>query len=524
MGIGAQNFSSGLSTFAQGGRINFQDHVSNLAFGETFNRPTAQFNVPEFSRSTRNDQFGGAGAQSRGPAVNPRADRKAAMRDAQNMMIFQDQLSARQEGRQLNAQRVARRNAGRADRARGGSLARALQAQNINSPRGIEETANIGNIVGFDRSNQGLNQVGRLIAQMGSTAAQSAGRQRLQTGGEVQEPLVSAPGEIPGPAVPPDQVPILASGGEGIVPPDIMGALDDPRSQTPEGAMAIVESLRDIMNFAPGPRGPDQFGGRPPGEISEGASPGPPRGQTGMRIPTGQERDFSQVGQGPTSFGNIPGATVQSPEGGGVPQFSLASAPEEEVDPMAAQLQQIQSAQEDIQNRIQMARARVDNFRALAIKDGNRDTQLRRELLPQAQQDLDALILEGSQIGQLFNQAVDVQGRNLSGQAQMQNAETAVERIQIGADAQVGAAQARNDFGGAPAAPATPEAQQAQLQLQQQEQTAQALIQQFQQTQDPQAAAQLFQMGIITEEQIEQLHTSNPELANAIIGQIALLQ
>jgi hypothetical protein len=108
-----------------------------------------------------------------------------------------------------------------------------------------------------------------LASQVGGAGQGAAGAQfigsgpvpQAQTGGAVSQ------GVVPGPAVPPDQVPasvgppdgqpdVMLQGGEGIVPVDVMGALQN-FSGDPNEAVQLVSTIRDIMGHQPGGRGPE---------------------------------------------------------------------------------------------------------------------------------------------------------------------------------------------------------------------------------------------------------------------------
>jgi tape measure domain-containing protein len=176
----------------------------------------------------------------------------------------------------------------------------------------------------------------------------------------------------------------------------------------------------------------------------------------------------------------------------------------------------LQTAGRDFTREIQLAQARVDEFRALAIKDGNRNTQLRRELLPQAQQELDALKQEADMDRQ--RQEADLRAQALMTQAQSQQdfADTAVQRANIAADAQVQAAQVRDadpfpDQVGAGAGQQAIPQPPAGAAEQQEDQAAIAI-------------AQSLQQGQLSEEVINSLRQTNPRLYQKVLLQLGLAQ
>jgi hypothetical protein len=300
----------------------------------------------------------------------------------------------------------------------------------------------------------------------------------------------------------------MASGGEGIIPPDVMGALDDPAASTPEGAMEIVQMLRDIMDFAPGPRGPE-------------ASEEDMNAQTGMRIPTNQSRvgGFSLGDPGTVSqFGNVPNASVTS---GATPSFELqGSSGLGGNDPL-------QLPGRDFRHEIGMAQASVDNLRALAIRDGNRNTSLRNQLLPEAENRLNQLKIEFDQQQQVENLAIQQQGIADQGAAQLLNAQQAPELARIEAQGRVDAAQAGrgsfddsiSDPGPAPAQAAPAPAQAAPTM-----DPAQAQLIEAAQAGDPGAIAQAYVGGLLTDEDLNRLEQTNPDIAQQVRVQLALIQ
>jgi len=490
-------------TFQQGGATDFLNFLSQQAGGGNFQLPAgANFGaVPEiFAARPDAGGFTPTSTLRQGPLQRDEGPNFS-------QRLFATQEAARQEekaGLQEQARRTTERNEalsaqGRASEVERADILRLAQQLGGNQASRLSTSGNIrGSNLGAVAEDLGLAALranagvfglsdvaggasaGALPGgRSGPSAAQQQLRDRVrarqgfeprQTGGQVQnfahggEVLESAPGKIPGPAVPPDSVPILASGGEGIVPPDLMGALNDPASQTPEGAMALVASLRDVMNFAPGPRGPKDEGGQnfPHGGALEAQTGGQVPGQQEFRAQGQQMRDdfqgqtlgvpqglglaaqvqqqqppgFAHGGQIPTQFQSFPQGPT--PTGGNlstqVPSFSIQGQPE---DPALGQIRQLD---DDINN----ARARVDNFRALVIKDGNRNTLLRSELLPQAQQELDQALLQKSQFAQLQNQSAIAQGQLAGGEAQLLKAQQAPGIAATEAAGRIGAAEARN--------------------------------------------------------------------------------
>jgi len=82
-------------------------------------------------------------------------------------------------------------------------------------------------------------------------------------------------GYIDGPSVPPDQVPILAQGGEGVIPVKMMAELEKSKSSDP-----LIQKLQDLMGFACGGKvGKYEKGGKvkkaKPQKMQSGGRPGP---------------------------------------------------------------------------------------------------------------------------------------------------------------------------------------------------------------------------------------------------------
>jgi hypothetical protein len=73
---------------------------------------------------------------------------------------------------------------------------------------------------------------------MGGVGSASPGLQALAQG------AISGAGKIQGPAVPPDTVPILAQGGEGVIPVHLMHELENTSSGDP-----LLNKLKELMGF-----------------------------------------------------------------------------------------------------------------------------------------------------------------------------------------------------------------------------------------------------------------------------------
>jgi len=137
--------------------------------------------------------------------------------------------------------------------------------------------------------------------QMGINPFSNQGLSVRQSGG------FEGGGLVEGPSQPPDQVPIMAQGGEGVVPLDDMQRLE--MIQTPEEAYSFVRELQDLMFNEP---------------PQEKACGGPVKMQQGGGIPTGQQNldviaqsPFSiqgTEGPEPVSFNGVPLTGPMSPE------------------------------------------------------------------------------------------------------------------------------------------------------------------------------------------------------------------
>lgn len=287
-----QGTTAGSLKFQTGGRVDFQDTVSKLAFGKLFNKPESSFIVPQFNQRESGPNVGasvpGVGRGSAPPA------RRGTGVDKQQQQLNAEKLRALRIQNQTNASsRSFAKNREDADRARGASLGRELGKSAANSRVPTEDVSNIAELIGLNRANQGLQQSGRLImsagnAVAGANAGQASMQQQIQaflrgqgqgrqTGGKV--PGSPAGGDtVPAEVGQPDgQTDVMLQGQEGIVPLDVMDRLKNFSGQ-PGEADQIVSTIRDIMGQEEGPRGPEENGEQPAER------------QVGGSIPTGQQR------------------------------------------------------------------------------------------------------------------------------------------------------------------------------------------------------------------------------------------
>lgn len=189
--------SNPTNRFASGGRVDMGDYLAALTFGQTFTRPEPPkppkpiYERPIYQPVPRMPR----------PETPPAYLTSPQFTGRTNVPKFEPQPDYDLLRRYLLA---------------GGSST--MVPVGLGDPRATEEWLRW---MGPQRVHEGLMQTGRLMM----TAASG--------------------GVIPGPAVPPDQVPILAQGGEGIIPVRLMSKLKKDKSNNP-----LIRELRDVMGFS----------------------------------------------------------------------------------------------------------------------------------------------------------------------------------------------------------------------------------------------------------------------------------
>lgn len=227
--------------YAQGGRVDEYDTLSNYLYGQTFNRPGVP-EIPQFNNTVDSQMFQGRSLRQPAPARDPNAGLENE--------ILAEQL------RQLKIPQAG----GRTPRERDPiEFARALvSSSGGRSTTSPEDLAHVLRYIGPEAAHRGLMQTGALLgsqsgspASLGSMAAaglpdprgnRAMGYNRLpqmQKGGQVQEEYLmdssefDMGGQVDGPSVPPDRVHIMAQGGEGIIPVKMMHELENYNSNDP---------------------------------------------------------------------------------------------------------------------------------------------------------------------------------------------------------------------------------------------------------------------------------------------------
>lgn len=228
-GFGSHIRPGGVAGKQKGGRVDLGDYLGNLTFGQTFTRPPAQ------------DYDYGARRSSAAPASDP-------IRDA----MMREQLHRMQ----------APTPSDRRERLSESYKAQALAEGLLKGPRAyrqagdVESLSGIINAIGIPAAHAGLMQSGRLLAgQSGSPLGLGGLRARGYSGlagafGRSYRPEEKMHGGVvDGPAVPPDQVPIMAQGGEGVIPVHLMHQLEN--AKRPKQLAAIARRIQQLMGKEP---------------------------------------------------------------------------------------------------------------------------------------------------------------------------------------------------------------------------------------------------------------------------------
>jgi len=300
------------------GRVDFGDYLSNLLFGQQFTRPQAQ-------------------AQAPGQFLAPRMAAAAAPTERPLERGFEREMREAQ----LKSLR----------------LQNAREQKLMNLIRGISGNVGTGAEQFFAQTRQ-QNALRDMIAALtGKERAGTITQAPAPTYNIYQQPYqqqqpaqkTADGGTIQGPSYPPDTVPVLAQGGEVILPLETVARIQKSKSKDP-----LIQEIKRIAR-----RTPDQQGA-----------------QLGGKLQDLEQRFGGTAGPVP----GIPGATFDLKGGkGGRPLFTLTGTPE----PLEA------IEERRLQDAITYARANVNRLKtayALGTKGTGEQTQT---LIASAQQELD---------------------------------------------------------------------------------------------------------------------------------------
>lgn len=248
--------------FARGGRVDAGDYMSDLIFGQQFNRqPTAadqfsqQAGVP--GRST------GAGSASRNPAIASLERAQVSRAEMENAMMAK-QLQQMQYkptgGRPVDymAQYVGeqKRKGGFSPLSFGGySIDNALKQAAFSQP-GMQTGSAGLSFEGVQRTPTQTTQrreegsAQRMMQFLINQGINPRTGQRFEEGGEIPVADMSEwddGGVLSGPKYPADRVHVMAQGGEGVLPLEVMDKLKNYQSDDP-----MVREIQELMGYAQG--------------------------------------------------------------------------------------------------------------------------------------------------------------------------------------------------------------------------------------------------------------------------------
>lgn len=189
-------------------RVDFGDFLGDLLFGQQFTKPEpASFNFPSFTQAP-------VGSFSAPRGLN-------AEQSLKNQLILRNKFDQERRGQQINEQAQAQRQG----------------LQDL-----VAQAVGLGGATG--RFGGGTNErpQGRTPGDVLNTGLSTL--QRFQAGGGV-------PGVVEGPAVPPDQVPIMAQGGEGVITVQLMDALRKA-GDDPQALATVAKEIQTLMEQSPG--------------------------------------------------------------------------------------------------------------------------------------------------------------------------------------------------------------------------------------------------------------------------------
>jgi hypothetical protein len=278
-------------------REDMGDFLAKLTFGTAFNRPPAE------SAGPVTPNFGGVTPFGVAPPGNNFAANRAAEdadRRARNQAIFEQKLQEKDRGQRINEQLFAERERRRQSVVPIFNPTPATgPITNPSDPRAV--AAGFFSLANAAAASGNLNQGGTFSERA------IAGR---ATGGKVPGSPVggdTVPGEVGTPDGKPD---VMLQGQEGIVPLDVMQELETFQGD-PNQAVQIVNTIRDIMGQAPGPRGPEENGEAPGGGTPVGRQVGGSFNRSALfggsqgaaSLPPAQN-DIAQNFQGPNPGGS----------------------------------------------------------------------------------------------------------------------------------------------------------------------------------------------------------------------------
>ena len=219
-------FGESMGRMAAGGRVDMGDYLANLTFGQQFTRPEA---VPQAPMRTR--EYQPTVTRQGQPMFNPK-DLMSQSRSARPDYI------AQYVGDQM-------RRGGFNPLGFGGySMTNALKQAAFSSPGGGSAGLSFEGVRRTPTrtaSNREFEQAARQYQFFINQGINPL------TGRRIDEKAEG--GIIPGPAVPPDQVPILAQGGEGIIPVKAMHRLEN--AKTTKQLAAVAREIQQIMQREP---------------------------------------------------------------------------------------------------------------------------------------------------------------------------------------------------------------------------------------------------------------------------------
>lgn len=406
--FGSGRFSGGgRSLFQRGGavpRVDQQDFMSNLLFGTTFNKPV-------------NPQFGQQGSGGGGSSMKNRLAEESMWRDRQRFM------------HKLNNPRKTGGLHGMKGPTSGQSLANAMNFARGLTSGGVgmmtDKTAlaRMIDAMGIQNAVEGLQQSGRLFVQGGQGGAQA---QSNILGQMAQSPGQGIPGRSPqqlgfqeggfidGPSVPPDTVPIMAQGGEGVLHVKLMHELEKSKSKDP-----LIKKMQKLMfSQDKGISGTGKSG------IQKKASGGMIEGMQSGGIPTGLGNENIQALLESLNSGvDIPGLaggetlTINDPEQRVNSLGGTTGVSELGVGPM--------SPEEKLQKERDDAARRVSLIRSAMLTGTKGSAESLAPFLAEAEgtlQQIDQNLIGQGQIG-VQQQEADIAGQNVEGLNQFRQAQ-----------------------------------------------------------------------------------------------------
>ena len=325
--------------YARGGRVDYGDYLSNLLFGQEFTR---RDDLPERAPGRTSYQL--QPQQYRAPAPAPSGLERIQAR------LLQEQLD--EAGRRQQAERMY-----------GEWLTQRAPAgqQVFGGPRGDQYATSALRFLGPQQIGENL-RTGAALQFPFAQAIQTAGGVAQQgIASEAQKSIAGVGrkargGVIDGPSQPPDVVPILAQGGEVILPLKTVAKLRVYKGKDP-----LIKEIQRIAK-------------RHPSEQAQGGGiPVPPQG--GPLAPSRIAGGGDEI-QVPPSLADIQGLSISAPAGE-VPTYTLRGTPEE---PGAQE-------ERDLEDAIRNAQARYNRLYSLALRSP-REAPI-HELVGRAQQEVD---------------------------------------------------------------------------------------------------------------------------------------